>query len=112
MEADTSAYVYGGSVMSRFLDSPENLNSTFSTELRERIFNEKFGQVLNAYWICLNGYQAIVDGVAETSTTALSSDVSWPYQDYRTKRHTYLARTWPAEGTKSVRTEMIQAHKE
>jgi hypothetical protein len=112
MEADTSAYVYGGSVMSRFLDSSESLNSTFSHKIGEMIFNEKFGQVLNAYWIYLNGYQAIVDGVMETSTTALSYDVSWPYQDYRTKRHTYLAHTWPAEGTKSVRTEIIQAHKE
>jgi hypothetical protein len=111
MNADTTTYVNDISIMSRFFGPPETINSTFTTELQTKTFGTMFGQILNAYWICLNGYQAIVDGIEERSTTALTTDVSWPYQDSRTRGCVGQARTWPTEGTKSVRVEVIKTQK-
>ena len=104
MTADTYTYVDEVSIMSRFFGPPGNANS-------RKPLNTTFGQVLNAYWLCPNGYQTIVDGIKEPTTTAMTEDVSWPYQDNRTRSCVGQARTWRTEGTKSVRVEVIKAQK-
>lgn len=70
----------------------------------------RLGQLLNAYWTWIHGRISIPGGLSD-QTSYVNNTISWPYQDtYVRERSGFFSRTWPAEGSKSTKTNIIVAH--
>jgi hypothetical protein len=69
------------------------------------------GQLINAFWFCMNAQFAITGGLSIKSSNLNNTKVSFAREDFPDPSGGKAAIAWPAVGTKSTKTSVIVAHK-
>ena len=113
--ADPSLPIENGFVQDMF-DYPLASNEAYS---------DRFGQLLNSYFACLNGISTITGGINNDTSYFWDTNITFvppkladgPNSQGRWMNYNWTgdsnrrSRVWPSEGSKHVHIEVINAHK-
>jgi hypothetical protein len=116
-------------LLDRYLSDPNLVNSNYAniTEATEAKYTVRLGQVLNAYFACLNGFFAITAGINNETAYSWDNNQTFTVQrDTAGNRNSlwedqysasfaadrmFKTKTWTSEATKAQRIEIIVAHR-